>query len=300
MNKKLVSVVVVSYNSEKFIVETLESIKNQNYDFIELIICDDCSVDLTVELCINWITKNNKIFKNIELITSMNNYGISVNINKGLNKATGEWIKFIAGDDYLLNNCIKSFIEHTNQNKNIDVIFSKILVNGKIENKNLEWFYKLSSNEQYREILKGNILSGPAMFIKKKTAMLLGGFDERYPMLEDLPFFLKILSNEIKIYGLDVPLVNYRVHEKNISLGQKINLKYLRSVHLFFKKIYLKELFKNKLYLYLIHYYLEYCIQKLAILKIIEKRTIYYNLLKILSPLLFKMRILKLCEKIKN
>ena len=259
MNKKLVSVVVVSYNSEKFIVETLESIKNQNYDFIELIICDDCSVDLTVELCINWITKNNKIFKNIELITSMNNYGISVNINKGLNKATGEWIKFIAGDDYLLNNCI-----------------------------------------QYREILKGNILSGPAMFIKKKTAMLLGGFDERYPMLEDLPFYLKILSNDIKIYGLDVPLVNYRVHEKNISLGQKINLKYLRSVHLFFKKIYLKELFKNKLYLYLIHYYLEYCIQKLAILKIIEKRTIYYNLLKILSPLLFKMRILKLCEKIKN
>ena len=64
----LVSVIVITYNSSKFVLETLESIYNQTYSNIELIISDDCSSDETINICQNWLYKNKNRFKNIELI----------------------------------------------------------------------------------------------------------------------------------------------------------------------------------------------------------------------------------------
>ena len=60
----LVSVCVLAYNSSKYILETLNSIKNQTYDTIELIISDDCSTDDTVALCTQWINRNFEVIQN--------------------------------------------------------------------------------------------------------------------------------------------------------------------------------------------------------------------------------------------
>lgn len=58
MEQPLVSVSVITYNSAKTVLETLESIKAQTYQNLELIVSDDCSTDNTVELCRNWIEQN--------------------------------------------------------------------------------------------------------------------------------------------------------------------------------------------------------------------------------------------------
>lgn len=55
MKNPLVSVIVITYNSSKYVLETLNSVAAQTYDNIELIISDDCSVDNTVEICRNWL-----------------------------------------------------------------------------------------------------------------------------------------------------------------------------------------------------------------------------------------------------
>lgn len=65
----LVSVSVITYNSAKTVIETLDSIKAQTYQNIELIVSDDCSTDNTVEICRDWLTKNEKRFVRMELIT---------------------------------------------------------------------------------------------------------------------------------------------------------------------------------------------------------------------------------------
>lgn len=64
----LVSICVLTYNSSEYIIETLDSIKNQNYQNIELIISDDCSFDNTVILCTQWINLNRDRFVRVELI----------------------------------------------------------------------------------------------------------------------------------------------------------------------------------------------------------------------------------------
>ena len=102
----LVSIIVITYNSSKYVLETLESAKAQTYQNIELIVSDDCSIDNTVEICREWIENNKERFVRTELITAEKNTGIPANCNRGVKAAQGEWVKLIAGDDILYNNCI--------------------------------------------------------------------------------------------------------------------------------------------------------------------------------------------------
>ena len=91
----LVSVVVITYNSAQYVLETLNSIKEQSYSNIELIISDDCSKDKTVEICRDWLAKNKEKFVRTELITVEKNTGTSANINRGIKASKGKWIKSI-------------------------------------------------------------------------------------------------------------------------------------------------------------------------------------------------------------
>ena len=110
MNKKpLVS--VVTFNSEKFVFDTLESVKGQTYQNIELIITDDSSTDNTVAICSKWISENKERFTGVRLITSDFNTGITANRNRGFFAANGDWIKHVDGDDLLLPSCVQDYVE---------------------------------------------------------------------------------------------------------------------------------------------------------------------------------------------
>ena len=128
----LVSIIVITYNSSKYLIETLESAKAQTYQNIELIISDDASQDDTVEICEKWIAVNGEQFVRTELVTATMNTGIAPNCNRGVNASKGEWVKLIAGDDILCDNCIESNVIFANSNMEHLVNFSSIL---RFENK---------------------------------------------------------------------------------------------------------------------------------------------------------------------
>ncbi len=166
----LVSIVVITYNSSKFVLETLESIRKQTYQNIELIISDDCSKDSTIDICRNWIEKNKNRFVKAELITVERNTGIAPNANRGLKVAKGEWIKFIAGDDMLISNCIDELILFIQKNDNLPISF---LVHGIIPFKNKKDFNVVyPPREAYARVMlinqliyflkRGNSISGCA------------------------------------------------------------------------------------------------------------------------------------------
>lgn len=98
----LVSIIVITYNSAKYVLETLESAKAQTYQNIELIITDDASQDDTVEICKEWLKENKELFVKTELVTVQKNTGISPNCNRGLKLSNGKWLKFIAGDEVII------------------------------------------------------------------------------------------------------------------------------------------------------------------------------------------------------
>ena len=125
MTTPSVSIAVVTYNSAKTILETLESIKVQTYPNLELIISDDCSTDHTVSLCREWVEKNKERFDRVELITAEKNTGVSANFNRAEAACQGEWVKPIAGDDLLMPNCIEECVNYAEKHPDAYAIFGR-------------------------------------------------------------------------------------------------------------------------------------------------------------------------------
>ncbi|MGL5051658.1 MAG: glycosyltransferase family 2 protein [Fusobacteriaceae bacterium] len=218
-----VSIVILSYNSEKWILETLDSVLNQTYKNIELIISDDNSTDGTIKICEEWIAKNKNKLKTIKILKAEINQGVTRNVNKGIKASTSEWIKLIAGDDILFEDCIQKNVEYCIKN-NLNNLFSKVVeFKDELKTENLikvevnsEIFSK-EANEQFEELLIGNFVSAPTGFFKKSLIESMNYFDEKYPMVEDYPMWLKLTENGIKLNFLEENTVYYRVHSQSLS-----------------------------------------------------------------------------------
>ncbi len=95
MNSSLVSIITPTYNSEKFILETIQSVQKQSYPDWEMIIVDDCSTDNTVSM-VSAISKNDSRIRFFQL---EENLGTGVARDLALSKATGRYITFLDSDD---------------------------------------------------------------------------------------------------------------------------------------------------------------------------------------------------------
>ena len=257
----LISIVVITYNSSKYVLETLDSAKAQTYQNIELIVSDDCSTDNTVEICRNWIEENKGRFVRTELVTVERNTGISANCNRGFKTVKGEWIKGIAGDDILFPYAIESVVEFINDRNmdDISLVVSAIKVfKEQLDNVLYIWpTFAISEdiNKQLKRVLIGSYIIAPGVFIKTETYNKVGGISLRYPMLEDTPLWINFLTNGYKFYHLNKTLVGYRIHANSISNGSEIPKKF------FFDSLYN---FKMEVVLPLLRerrYYFNYVVQ---------------------------------------
>jgi len=238
----LVSIIVITYNSGKYVLETLESAKAQTYRNIELIVSDDGSVDNTVEICRNWINVNKDRFVRTELITYPVNTGIPANCNRGLKASRGGWVKFIAGDDILVDYCIEKFL--CNLDGNAYIVCSEIKeftnINEEAPVKNetgdvvSKAFISLNdAKQQFIYFLKGFYIPGSAIFLERNKLLSLGGFDEKYRNNEIRPLLLKYTFNNIKIIYLPFILVLHRRHpEAATAKTGKIIAPYLKDAYL--------------------------------------------------------------------
>ena len=104
----LVSFVVTSYNYEKYILKTLESIKKQSYTNFEIIVVDDCSSDKSCEVIENFISENQNL--RIILIKQNSNQGQLSAMLRGLKEAQGQFVSFIDSDDVLFEDYAKTHV----------------------------------------------------------------------------------------------------------------------------------------------------------------------------------------------
>lgn len=125
INKPLVSVRVLTYNSSEHIVETLDSVYQQTYRNIELVISDDCSKDDTINICQKWLKSHKDRFANVVFLTSPVNTGVCANSKRSMDAATGDWIKGMGGDDLLTPNAIEEYLSFTVTN-NCDICASRM------------------------------------------------------------------------------------------------------------------------------------------------------------------------------
>lgn len=242
-NQPLVSVPVITYNSSKFVLETLESIKAQTYQNIELIISDDCSTDNTVELCQKWVDLNKDRFVRTEIITSLVNTGVSANCNRSKNACQGEWIKGIAGDDLLMPDCVENFVNYVNEHPETICVFGRIEAFGGSEDRNKYFtekvfdytFFDLDINGQLERLVFGeNCVPASTCFSNPKRLQELGiTNDERIPLLEDWPKWINILKKGVKLEFMDKVVVKYRIHDGSLTTSKRASVRSVESMQLF-------------------------------------------------------------------
>ena len=251
----LVSIVVITYNSVKYVIETLESIKNQTYKNIELIISDDSSTDNTLEVCRIWLENNRSHFVSVKLLNCHTNTGMAPNCNRGVRATNGTWIKLIAGDDYLHKDAIRSILDTIDKYPEAKIIIGKTRIfNHNVKEKIKETMVchnNLTIRAQQRLILRKHIPTRiVSAFIRKDVFTVNGFFDESFPFFEDYPFFLKNVLSGNKIYYSQEVISYYRISQDSIG-GQKkyfIQPNYFTSRSGFTREIHLKLLRDRRMY----------------------------------------------------
>ena len=229
-NDLMVSIIVATYNSAQFVIETLESAKAQTWQNIELIVSDDCSADETVELCKDWILANKERFIRTEIITVPQNTGVSANCNRCIKASNAEWIKLIAGDDILLPNCIEDNMEFVTENQHAAIIFSQVLLYGNVFVKDKfvsadpgEFPMNLmnpaySAADQHKLLLLcDRITYTPSYFFKKQALLKVNGYDEENKLVEDYPMWLKLTRAGNQLYYFHKATVGYRRHQQALN-----------------------------------------------------------------------------------
>lgn len=242
----LVSIVVVSYNSANFILETLDSIYSQSYSPLELIISDDCSTDNTAAICSEWLVSHNNKFTNVLLLESAQNTGVSANLNRGEAEATGRWVKPIAADDLLLPDAIGKYVNYMMVHPEITYLFGKVSAFGDNtaevsafqKNMLIYDFFKMSAREQYKRLMANTCyIPAPSFFYdRKKNGEMHICNDEHIPMIEDWPKWISITKKREKLFLLPDTTVLYRIHSSAISKSSGAMSPFAKSQMLLFIK----------------------------------------------------------------
>lgn len=216
----LFTIVLLHYNQEKYIFEAINSIVNQNYGNIELIVTDDCSKDFSKEKILNYITNvKGENIKNVDFVINSENLGTVRTLNKALKKAKGKYITFFAADDtlnneYVIENYVKAFKKYnrkiiTGQSFEYDqtLKYNKgPYVNVKMALKN----NKKSPENLFVEMIKNCLYAAGATAYETSIFEEYGYFNEKYKLVEDWTYWLFILKKGVMIHFIDYPILNHR------------------------------------------------------------------------------------------
>ena len=227
--KDLISIIVPIYNVEKYLNKCIESIVNQTYENIEIILIDDGSNDNSGIICDEYAKKDNRI-----IVVHKENGGVSSARNKGLKIAKGEWISFVDADDWIEQIFCQTLLNKVTQEQ-ADIAlcgYNRITYNRieKINANNQEVF--LNSNEYLVKSLNQTGFGFCHMKLIKKEVLKSISFNERIEVGEDALFNIQLSTYIKKAVFLKQPLYNYRINNQSVVKRYDENYanKYLKSM----------------------------------------------------------------------
>ena len=202
-------------NSEKWIVETLNSVYSQTYTNIEVIVVDDGSTDKTKELVLS--------YKDDIIYCYQENKGPAAARNLGINKSSGKYVAFLDSDDLWMESKLAKQINFLEENIEYKLAFTNVeLINEK--GKYLYTHYNKVPKQKtklIKSLFLGKIaMNTPTIVVKKSIADEINGFNENLPVKED-HFFLMSVANGYKLFHFKEPLVKRRINDSSLSQNVK-------------------------------------------------------------------------------
>ena len=197
MQKTLVSIITVCWNSEKYIRDTIESVLNQTYKNIQYIIIDGKSTDKTLSI----IDEYKERFGDRLTLVSEKDSGIYNAMNKGLALVKGELVGIINSDDYYELNAVEKMVEQYKlHGSGVYYGFERSL-------KDEKEYCIVRKNPDF---LKETMIAHEATFISTDIYKKIGNFDENYRIVADYDLMLRIKEAEVIFFPVNAIISNFR------------------------------------------------------------------------------------------
>ena len=220
INSPLISVILPTYNGEKYLAETLESVLNQTYKNLEIIITDDCSTDRTVEIVKSYNDERIKLYVNEK------NLGIANNTNKALSLATGEFIMMQDHDDVSSPFRAEGMLKVLLENKDLTGVCSRMFsfqtgISREEIDRNLNISEPITDlNEKQitvANLFVVNFFHPTIMYRSSILKSLDTPYTPDLKVTADSLLFTRFLGLKTKWYLLENQYVAYRFHKTNTS-----------------------------------------------------------------------------------
>jgi amino acid adenylation domain-containing protein len=207
----MVSVIIPTYNSSKFLPEAIESVLNQTYSNVEIVVVDDGSIDDTKSVCYRYPT--------VKYIYQQNQ-GVSVARNTGINISNGEYLLFLDSDDCIFPQAVEIGVNCINAHPEVGFVF------GRYEYKSInpDGSYTIENTydnqpeiSNYTTLLAGEheIQCGCVLF-RRESLAAVNGFDPNIKYMQDQNLFLRV-AYRFPIYFHNQIVSEYRVTGRNVS-----------------------------------------------------------------------------------
>jgi len=215
MSNDKVTIVIPVYNSEKFLIPTIESALNQSYQNLEIIAVDDGSTDNSLEIL--------RKYENKIKIFHQKNQGLAFTVNFAIKQMDGKWLKWLSHDDILNHNSIEILVEEANKQPENTILYSNWEIIDE-NNKKLRSFSE--SNHNALEIFDFNVRLLDGQQINMNTALIPSSlfaqgcvFEQlSNPVPIDYQFFLKAgIIYKVRFYLIEKSLLQYRIHSEQLS-----------------------------------------------------------------------------------
>ena len=230
--QELISVIIPIYNVDKYLERCVNSIIEQTYENLEIILVDDGSKDKSPQICDSYEKKDRRI-----KVIHKENSGVSETRNIGIKQSTGKYILFVDADDYLEKDMIMCLYNTLTDNK-VDIVRGNYYISNGSDNKIKGNTYGLANRVLDRndivEKLIPNLLESKIqcyvwlLLISREKINKIDEFDKELYILEDTLFYINLLLKADSIYILDIPLYNYNI--ANISSATKSSKYYVRNM----------------------------------------------------------------------
>lgn len=238
----LFSIVTPSFNSEKTIKKTIESVLDQTYQNYEYIIIDGGSKDETVKIIESYIP----LFAGKLRYISETDNGIYDAMNKGIEMATGDVVGIINSDDYYENDCLETVVNYYDPSKKYQVIYGALRF---LDRKGEEIEVSISKHNNQKKMI-----FHPSMFVSSSIYRELFKYSTEYKYSSDLEFRYKLLLNDEICYSpVYKVLSNYMIGGGSYTTQAKLETNEIEYKYGFIsKKKHLINAFKYKLKIMLI------------------------------------------------
>lgn len=221
MNDKLATVILPVYNDEKYILDMLDSVANQTYKNIELLIIDDGSTDKSVDLIKEWIKERSGNLS-VKLHVNSETQGLTANINRGVTEARGDYILLADHDDVWHTDKITKQVNYLQANQDVICCFSdrRLIDNdGKVI---FDSEYRLTNfNRNYASFqdfcLRQTKFSSNVMCFVNERNIVEKVFPIPSEIIEHDYYIALMFSIYKKIGYIHETLIDYRIHKSNLS-----------------------------------------------------------------------------------